>query len=1201
MKKSTLHFLNALTTEINLYKSKVVKTALFVILMLGMSNSGFSQIIINLSTPATIATASVCPSATNVNLYEFTLSASSAGPANGLTGVTFTQSGTAVVPTDIIQYKLWKNGGSGTGTLVATSTTTSFTGIVGETYPGGTTTNYWITADIAAVPTTGRTITVNTMTTGNLTVTGPGGTSGAGTVAGGTQKISIVPSVTGISGNTPLCVGGTLTLTATGSNGPIGAYNWTGPAGYSSASPTNTQTYVVPATSATGVYSMTITSSGVGCVNNTVYTTGTITVNNIPTVGGITALPTPICAGNTLTLTATGGVTGPGVLSSYNWTGPGGYSASSATSPHNYVVPNSTASGVYSLSVTYPGSGCTSATQSSAPVTVNQAPVLNATSFICRGGTTTLSTGNTTGTWTSSSSSVATVNPNTGAISSTTLGGTTTITNFTACGTASSLATVAARPAGIYGPNSLPGFPGGTQAVCTGKTITLSDATTGGIWSSGTTSIASVVAAGPANVATVTGGNIAPGSGAATIIYTSSVNGCDTSLVVDVNPTPFPITGTDTVCKGSQVTLNDITPLGTWSSSNTSIATVTLGPGSGIVTGVNAGLDTIKFAVVATGCFVTQTVAVRPLPAPITGDSIVCDNLCTTVSDVTAGGTWSSQVPTVAYVGGPTNPTVCGSTPGTTNIIYQIVATGCSIARLMQVNQHPGPITGPTQVCAGNTITLMDAVPNGTWSTANSAVAIVDSNLGVVYGQYGPPTAQTTNIFYDLPACTAVSYSVTVNPAPGPITGVPNVCVGFKTYLSDTTAGGRWTNSGPSYIAIPTGGVGQGDTVLGVSPGSIVDTYTLISTGCFDTIIVLVNPNPDSIRDAMGHIIHFDTVCQGAKVTLVDSTPGGTWSSTILGISQIIDSSGVDSGISAGNVNISYTLTTGCYMTIPFTVKPPVVASVSIGQSPGGIICAGMIDTFTAIPLNGGIPTYQWYKFVTPEGTASTYIDASTNGDLVVVKMNTHFSCAIDTVVYDSLILDVYPVNTGPSVVISCNPVSTTATYLGEVYTFFANVTWGGLSPSYQWYLNGTPIPGATSSSYSTPVYGDGNYYCAVTGVTPCNGTATTGNSNILTIHASYLDVGVDPLTISSANLELFPNPSTGNIVLSGIVNADSKDDLKLEVSDMLGHIVYHGSTTPQNGVVKGQIGLENLSAGVYLLHVNSESVNRVFRFVISK
>lgn len=72
-------------------------------------------------------------------------------------------------------------------------------------------------------------------------------------------------------------------------------------------------------------------------------------------------------------------------------------------------------------------------------------------------------------------------------------------------------------------------------------------------------------------------------AGSPIITYTLPT-GCFTTTAFVVNPNPAAITGTMTVCVGLTTTLANATPSGTWSSSNTSQATVVAG--TGVVTGV---------------------------------------------------------------------------------------------------------------------------------------------------------------------------------------------------------------------------------------------------------------------------------------------------------------------------------------------------------------------------------------------------------------------------------------------------------------------------------------------------------------------------------------------------------------------------------------------------------------------------------------
>ena len=74
----------------------------------------------------------------------------------------------------------------------------------------------------------------------------------------------------------------------------------------------------------------------------------------------------------------------------------------------------------------------------------------------------------------------------------------------------------------------------------------------------------------------------------------------DTTMIhvtVIPSPTPPAITGKDTLCAGGphQITLSDATPGGVWSTYNSTVAIVN--PGTGVVTGITTGVDTVYYTV----------------------------------------------------------------------------------------------------------------------------------------------------------------------------------------------------------------------------------------------------------------------------------------------------------------------------------------------------------------------------------------------------------------------------------------------------------------------------------------------------------------------------------------------------------------------------------------------------------------------------
>ena len=77
-----------------------------------------------------------------------------------------------------------------------------------------------------------------------------------------------------------------------------------------------------------------------------------------------------------------------------------------------------------------------------------------------------------------------------------------------------------------------------------------------------------------------------------------------------------------------------------------------------------------------------------------------------------------------------------------------------------------------------------------------------------------------------------------------------------------------------------------------------------------------------------------------------------------------------------------------------FDVNSNLPASVSIAADPSGAICSGTPVTYTATPINGGTPEYQWYKGSTPVGLNSeTYTDNGTIAGSITVIMTSTLGC----------------------------------------------------------------------------------------------------------------------------------------------------------------------------------------------------------------
>ena len=613
-----------------------------------------------------------------------------------------------------------------------------------------------------------------------------------------------------------------------------------------------------------------------GCSN-----TFTATVNAVPaTITG----PSTVCVNSTVTLTSTPAGT---------WSGTANVTVNASTGEVTGV-----SAGTANITYTV-GSGCRAIhamTVLAQPAVITASPGFG----VCVGRTTTL-TSTPGGTWTVLDPSLATVSGTgvvTGAFS--TGADTTTVFNTNANGCVrGAVITVYAPPTAITG----------TAVTCVGTCTTLSSTPAGGTWTSQNTAIATVNSSGQ-----VCGQS---GPLTTTITYTLGT-GCATTQVVTVYGLPGAITGPTQVCAGSSITLNTTTPGGTWSSSNTGVATVAPSGTSGIVTGSTTVLApttvTITYTV-GSGCLRTYTVTVQPIPTAISGTLEVCENYgTTTLTGAPTGGTWSSSTPALAAIGSTSGVVTAGTGFGTVTISYTLPVTGCYRTATLTVNQLPTTFTGPAAVCVNETVTLNSTPAGGTWSSPSGFVS-VNATSGEVTGDPSiGSTAATATISYANGTTGCVRTGLmTVNPLPNAITGTDQVCVGLTTTLNTTSTGGSWQSSTPA-----TGSISSTGVVTGLAPGTTLISYTYLSTGCRITRPVTVNQLPTAITGPSGF-------CNFTTANYSSLPGGGTWSSSNTAVADFVTPSIGDATSSVvGTATITYTLPTGCTTTKDiFTIFAP--------------------------------------------------------------------------------------------------------------------------------------------------------------------------------------------------------------------------------------------------------------------------------------
>ena len=92
-----------------------------------------------------------------------------------------------------------------------------------------------------------------------------------------------------------------------------------------------------------------------------------------------------------------------------------------------------------------------------------------------------------------------------------------------------------------------------------------------------------------------------------------------------------------------------------------------------------------------------------------------------------------------------------------------------------------------------------------------------------------------------------------------------------------------------------------------------------------------------------------------------------------------------------GTCNTGFSQSTGSWVVTVNSLNP-VSVTITASANP---VCAGITDTFTATPANGGTPTYQWELNGVNTGTNSSVYSNSglLNGDQISCTMTSTVSC----------------------------------------------------------------------------------------------------------------------------------------------------------------------------------------------------------------
>ncbi len=407
---------------------------------------------------------------------------------------------------------------------------------------------------------------------------------------------------------------------------------------------------------------------------------------------------------------------------------------------------------------------------------------------------------------------------------------------------------------------------------------------------------------------------------------------------------------------------------------------------------------------------------------------------------------------------------------------------------------------------------------------------------------------------------------------------------GLGTVTVSSGSGCTWTAvSNNSWITITSGSTGTANGTVNYTVAANTGTTQLTGTITAGGQTHTVTQSGITCTYTISPTALSFTSIAGTGTVNVTAATGCSWTA-VSNDSWISVTSG-STGSGNGAVNYSVTANTGTGQRL---------GSISIGGQTHSVVQNGISAcNYTITPLT------------------QTYPSAGGNGTVTVASAN---GCSWSAISNDSWIF-VSSGNTGSgngtltySVAVSTSNLQRTGsiTVAGQIHSITqAGVTCpvvpvmqsvgcslaasSILNVTYQWYISGTPIIGASTQYYTANQAG---YYSIY--VTDISNGCVTGSQPA---YVNCSGVGVDEIDLEAAVL-IYPNPSSGyfNIKSSNIFKDDK---VSITIINMFGQEIYSSSVIPVKGEVMLTIDNINPAKGAYTVLIRSGQTKIIKRVVI--